>query len=94
MSLELVVSSAKRKGTTFYTLHVQEDGAPLPAEGWYGDIEKDGEVWLLSQEFIYSAWSNATSPDKNDANPYTFGNKATFRVRETGTEDWSNEAEL
>lgn len=92
--LELTVSSAKKKGTTFYTLHVQEDGAPLPAQGQMMDIEKDGELWLTGQEFIFSAWSNATSPDRNDSNPYTFGNKATFRVRRVGTEEWSNEDEL
>jgi hypothetical protein len=94
MALELAVSSAKKKGTTFYTLHVQEDGAPLPQAGAYLDIEKDGEVWLENQEFVNSAWSNATSPDKNDSNPYTFGGKATFRVARTGTAEWSNEAEL
>lgn len=89
--LELTVSHTKKKDTTFYALHVLEDGQPLPPEGEYFDIEKDGEVWLESQEFIHSTWGNATSPDRNDSNPYTFGNKAAFRVRRVGTEEWSNE---
>lgn len=92
--LDLTVSSARKKGTTFYTLHVREDGAPLEPQGQYLDIEKDGEVWLTGVEFVFSAWSNATSPDKGDTNPYTFGHKATFRVARTGTGEWSNEDSL
>lgn len=90
--LELSISSVRMKDTYFYSLHVLKDGEPLPSAGVYFDIEKDGVLWLSNQEFIYSTWANSTTknPKKNIGNLYYFAGDATFRVREVGTEEWSN----
>lgn len=95
MSLELLIPPPyKAKGSTFYTLFAIDEENPVPAQGEYFDIEKDGELWQPNQEFVYAAWGNITSPDKNDNNPFTFGHKATFRIRRISTDEWSNAASL